>query len=63
MLEADVMASKAIPRIVRVPVISKRQYAPYYRVVDSDSYDELGSFLVLRSLLTGMPLSDTYTLT
>jgi hypothetical protein len=35
LLEANIMASKAVARIVRVPMISKRQHAPCYRVVDS----------------------------
>lgn len=36
LLKADVMASKAIPRIVRVPMIAERQHAPGYRVVYSE---------------------------
>jgi hypothetical protein len=35
LLEANIMASKAVARIVRVPMISKRQHAPGYRIVDS----------------------------
>jgi hypothetical protein len=35
LLETDIMASQAVPRVVRVPMISKGQHAPGYRVVDS----------------------------